>query len=205
MIFTGHRWTQVNVVVCACLLLTLRTWTTMLSLRIRDNEPTSPASGGGGFGGADGGGGGKKEISPKMIYGKAGAGEAALLVAKMQDEMKALALCQTKVRAKKLPMEVVDAEYQWDRRKLTFYFVAEKRIDFRELVRELFRYVCLAAAIFLLPFPWSPFFFLPSLPRFIALRGLPIAPPSPLYIYPDLSFLVPPFELSLAYSVPFFS
>ncbi|KAJ7751931.1 PSP1 C-terminal conserved region-domain-containing protein [Mycena maculata] len=94
------------------------------------SPPTSP-------GGAEGGG--KKEIAPKMIYGKAGAGDAQLLVAKMQDEMKALALCQTKVRAKKLPMEVVDAEYQWDRRKLTFYFVAEKRIDFRELVRELFR------------------------------------------------------------------
>lgn len=31
----------------------------------------------------------------------------------MQDEMKALQLCQSKVRAKKLPMEVVDAEYQW--------------------------------------------------------------------------------------------
>ena len=28
-----------------------------------------------------------------------------------------------------------------DRRKLTFYFIAEKRIDFRELVRELFRQV----------------------------------------------------------------
>jgi len=28
-----------------------------------------------------------------------------------------------------------------DRRKLTFYFIAEKRIDFRELVRELFRYL----------------------------------------------------------------
>ncbi|KDN39652.1 hypothetical protein RSAG8_08680, partial [Rhizoctonia solani AG-8 WAC10335] len=38
-----------------------------------------------------------------------------------------------------LPMEVIDAEYQWDRRKLTFYYVAERRIDFRELVRELFR------------------------------------------------------------------
>ncbi|KAJ7461307.1 PSP1 C-terminal conserved region-domain-containing protein [Mycena galericulata] len=96
------------------------------------SPPTSP-------GGAEGAGGGKKEIAPKMIYGKAGPGDAQLLVAKMQDEMKALALCQTKVRAKKLPMEVVDAEYQWDRRKLTFYFVAEKRIDFRELVRELFR------------------------------------------------------------------
>lgn len=73
--------------------------------------------------------------------------------------MKALQLCQQKVRQKKLPMEVVDAEYQWyaralcvsciihlmfllrDRRKLTFYFIADKRIDFRELVRELFRYV----------------------------------------------------------------
>ncbi|KAJ7088405.1 PSP1-domain-containing protein [Mycena belliarum] len=96
------------------------------------SPPTSP-------GGPDGAGGGKKEIAPKMIYGKAGPGDAQLLVAKMQDEQKALALCQTKVRVKKLPMEVVDAEYQWDRRKLTFYFVAEKRIDFRELVRELFR------------------------------------------------------------------
>lgn len=36
-----------------------------------------------------------------------------LLVSKMQDEVKALQLCQSKVRAKKLPMEVVDAEYQW--------------------------------------------------------------------------------------------
>lgn len=36
-------------------------------------------------------------------------------------------------------MQVIDAEYQWDRRKLTFYFISEQRIDFRELVRELFR------------------------------------------------------------------
>lgn len=86
-----------------------------------------------------GGTGSKKEINPKLIYGKAGTQDAQLLVTKMQDEVKALQLCQSKVRQKKLPMEVVDAEYQWDRRKLTFYFVADKRIDFRELVRELFR------------------------------------------------------------------
>jgi hypothetical protein len=36
-----------------------------------------------------------------------------LLLAKIQDEMKALQLCQSKVRQKKLPMEVIDAEYQW--------------------------------------------------------------------------------------------
>jgi cell fate regulator YaaT (PSP1 superfamily) len=82
-----------------------------------------------------------------------------LLSAKLADEERALDLCRTKARQKKLPMEVIDAEFQWqvvnledlssrylrnerrDRRKLTFYFIADKRIDFRELVRELFRYV----------------------------------------------------------------
>ncbi|KAI0757445.1 PSP1-domain-containing protein [Daedaleopsis nitida] len=84
-------------------------------------------------------GGGVKDISPKMIYGKAQHRDTQGLAAKLQDEAKALELCRNKVRQRKLPMEVVDAEYQWDRRKLTFYFIAEKRIDFRELVRELFR------------------------------------------------------------------
>ncbi|KAG1741838.1 PSP1 C-terminal conserved region-domain-containing protein [Suillus paluster] len=96
--------------------------------------PMSPGGAAGGAGGA-----GKKEINPKMIYGKAQGHDTQHLVTKMQDELKALQLCQSKVRQKKLPMEVIDAEYQWDRRKLTFYFIAEKRIDFRELVRELFR------------------------------------------------------------------
>jgi cell fate regulator YaaT (PSP1 superfamily) len=80
-----------------------------------------------------------KEINPKMIYGKAGPQDVQALNTKLHDEAKALELCRTKVRQRKLPMEVIDAEYQWDRRKLTFYFIAEKRIDFRELVRELFR------------------------------------------------------------------
>jgi hypothetical protein len=35
-------------------------------------------------------------------------------------------------------MSVVDAEYQFDRHKLTFFFEAEGRVDFRELVRDLF-------------------------------------------------------------------
>jgi cell fate regulator YaaT (PSP1 superfamily) len=42
-----------------------------------------------------------------------------------------------KVRAHSLVMKVSDAEWQWDRRKLTFYFTAEKRVDFRSLVRDL--------------------------------------------------------------------
>ncbi|ORX91283.1 PSP1-domain-containing protein [Basidiobolus meristosporus CBS 931.73] len=82
---------------------------------------------------------GNKEIQPKLIYHIAQPSEIAQLAAKSQDEAKAMLVCQTKVRQKKLPMEVMDAEYQWDRRKLTFYFIAQRRIDFRELVRDLFK------------------------------------------------------------------
>jgi hypothetical protein len=37
-----------------------------------------------------------------------------------------------------LPMNILDAEYQFDRHKLTYYFEADRRIDFRDLVSELF-------------------------------------------------------------------
>ncbi|MCZ6918066.1 MAG: regulatory iron-sulfur-containing complex subunit RicT [Gemmatimonadetes bacterium] len=36
-----------------------------------------------------------------------------------------------------LPMKVSDTEWQWDRKKLTVYFTAENRVDFRQLVRDL--------------------------------------------------------------------
>lgn len=42
-----------------------------------------------------------------------------------------------RARAQGLAMKVTDAEWRWDRRKLTLYFTAEKRVDFRTLVREL--------------------------------------------------------------------
>ena len=42
-----------------------------------------------------------------------------------------------RVRAHGLAMKVSDAEWQWDRRKLTVYFTAEQRVDFRALVRDL--------------------------------------------------------------------
>lgn len=42
-----------------------------------------------------------------------------------------------RVHANGLAMKLSDAEWQWDRKKLTFYFTAEKRVDFRNLVRDL--------------------------------------------------------------------
>jgi cell fate regulator YaaT (PSP1 superfamily) len=64
--------------------------------------------------------------------------ELDLLAQKIEDEETALALCRDKATARKLPMTLLGAEYQFDRHKLTFFFEADRRIDFRELVRDLF-------------------------------------------------------------------
>ena len=42
-----------------------------------------------------------------------------------------------RVKTNGLVMKLTDAEWQWDRRKLTIFFTAEKRVDFRGLVRDL--------------------------------------------------------------------
>lgn len=44
---------------------------------------------------------------------------------------------RTRVEKHSLNMKVSDAEWQWDRKKLTVFFTAEKRVDFRALVRDL--------------------------------------------------------------------
>lgn len=53
-----------------------------------------------------------------------------------QDE-EARRAAMERVKANGLVMKLSDAEWRWDRRKLTIYFTAEKRVDFRNLVREL--------------------------------------------------------------------
>jgi cell fate regulator YaaT (PSP1 superfamily) len=55
---------------------------------------------------------------------------------RLQDE-DARRKAMERVKANALVMKMTDAEWQWDRKKLTFYFTAEKRVDFRTLVREL--------------------------------------------------------------------
>ena len=50
---------------------------------------------------------------------------------------KAMEICRTRVAAHKLDMKIVDTEYTFDGGKLLFYFTADGRIDFRELVKNL--------------------------------------------------------------------
>jgi cell fate regulator YaaT (PSP1 superfamily) len=53
------------------------------------------------------------------------------------NEAEALAECGKLIAKLGLPMKLLDAEYNLDGSRLTFYFSAEERVDFRELVREL--------------------------------------------------------------------
>jgi cell fate regulator YaaT (PSP1 superfamily) len=52
-------------------------------------------------------------------------------------EKKAIGICQEKVNHHKLDMKLVDVEYTFDRSKIIFYFTADGRVDFRELVKDL--------------------------------------------------------------------
>lgn len=52
-------------------------------------------------------------------------------------EKEAITICKEKVRKHDLEMKVIDAEFTFDGNKLMFYFTADGRIDFRELVKDL--------------------------------------------------------------------
>lgn len=52
-------------------------------------------------------------------------------------EREALRICNEKIRKHNLDMKLIDAEYTFDNNKVLFYFTADGRIDFRELVKDL--------------------------------------------------------------------
>ena len=54
-----------------------------------------------------------------------------------EKEKEAFSICQEKIRKHGLEMKLIDAEYTFDNNKVLFYFTADGRIDFRELVKDL--------------------------------------------------------------------
>ena len=52
-------------------------------------------------------------------------------------EANARRMCVERIRERRVQMKLVNADYTFDGRKVTFYFVAEGRVDFRDLVRDL--------------------------------------------------------------------
>src|SRR5713226_1400965 len=92
---------------------------------------------------------GRVVIAPKKIPEKdlsdplkpalrlASEDELRMMLSFKSKEKEALVQCAYHVQQHKLPMKLVEAEYTFDGSRLTFYFTADERVDFRALVRDL--------------------------------------------------------------------
>ena len=73
----------------------------------------------------------------KPIIRLADSNDLKTLEKNKQREKDAFRICEEKIAARKLKMNLVDVECTFDNNKLLFYFTAENRVDFRELVKDL--------------------------------------------------------------------
>ena len=73
----------------------------------------------------------------KRIIRAATEADLKIVAENREKEKKAFDICEQKIRAHKLEMKLVDVEYTFDSSKILFYFTADGRVDFRELVKDL--------------------------------------------------------------------
>ena len=77
-------------------------------------------------------------VSPlKQIVRIATDNDKAQVQKNKKKEQEAFGICEEKIAAHNLDMKLVDVEYTFDGNKILFYFTAEGRVDFRELVKDL--------------------------------------------------------------------
>ena len=72
-----------------------------------------------------------------VVHRKANEQDLQRLAENREREQKAYAICVQKIHQHELAMKLVKVEYTFDRNKIVFYFTADGRIDFRELVKDL--------------------------------------------------------------------
>lgn len=77
--------------------------------------------------------------SSRRVLRRAQPDEVQRLMVLRADEDRVRRTTRELIEQHKLKMKVTEAEWQWDRNKLTLYFTAERRVDFRQLVRDLAR------------------------------------------------------------------
>ncbi len=73
----------------------------------------------------------------KAIQRKADERDAKRVAENAEKSKEAFAICKQKIKNHKLDMKLVGCEYTFDRNKVLFYFTADGRVDFRELVKDL--------------------------------------------------------------------
>jgi len=79
-----------------------------------------------------------KIIKPlKTIIKKADEKDYAKLETNKKKEKEAVEICQEKIKKHNMDMKLINVEYTFDGNKIIFYFTADGRVDFRELVKDL--------------------------------------------------------------------
>ncbi|MCK9273757.1 MAG: stage 0 sporulation family protein [Syntrophales bacterium] len=73
----------------------------------------------------------------KRVIRKADESDLTTEKENFEIEKEAFLFCRRKIGERNLPMRLVEVSYLFDRSKLIFYFTAESRVDFRELVKDL--------------------------------------------------------------------
>ena len=73
----------------------------------------------------------------KVVQRKATDADTARIEENREKQKEAFGICVKKIAEHKLPMKLVEVEYTFDINKIVFYFTADGRIDFRELVKDL--------------------------------------------------------------------
>jgi len=73
----------------------------------------------------------------KPILRRASKDDEATFAENLVKEKGAYNICLDKIREHKLDMALIEVQYTFDRKKITFYFTADERVDFRELVKDL--------------------------------------------------------------------
>lgn len=77
-------------------------------------------------------------VSPlKTVIRRANAKDLAVVERNRHKEQEAFKICEEKIAFRKLKMHLIDVECTFDNNKILFYFTAENRVDFRELVKDL--------------------------------------------------------------------
>ena len=73
----------------------------------------------------------------RPVIRKATEADETKYINNREKEKEAFSVCLEKIREHELDMKLIEAEYTFDQSKLTFYFSADGRVDFRELVKDL--------------------------------------------------------------------
>lgn len=75
-------------------------------------------------------------ISGKVIR-KLNEGDLIIIEENRERAKEAFDICLEKIKSYNLPMRLIDADFTYDKTKITFYYWADRRVDFRKLVKDL--------------------------------------------------------------------